>query len=110
MNIISNEVMFVFAGGCLRAGSAVGFGARLLGLLTGPPRCLWLAPCSAVHTCGMRYPLDLVFLDTADFVLAVRQSVPPWRFVWIPGAIGVIEIPAPADVLPRVGEFLERVQ
>ena len=38
-----------------------------------------LVPCGAVHTCFMRFALDIVFLDSTGSVLAVRRKVHPWR-------------------------------
>jgi uncharacterized membrane protein (UPF0127 family) len=38
-----------------------------------------LAPCSSVHTFGMAFPLDLVFLNSEGAVLELREGVRPWR-------------------------------
>jgi uncharacterized membrane protein (UPF0127 family) len=80
---------------------ATGFRARLLGLAqldradAGPG--LLIPRCSAVHTFGMRFALDLFFLDAAGAVLAVRQAVPPRRFARCRGAIAVVEVPAATE-------------
>lgn len=77
---------------------AAGFRARLLGLAlldraaAGPG--LLIPRCAAVHTFGMRFPLDVYFLGPADEVLAVRRAVPPRRFVSQRGAVAVLELPA----------------
>lgn len=60
------------------------FLARLVGLMfragMAPLGGLLLTPCRSVHTCFMRFPLDVVFLD-ADFrVVAVVLHLAPWRF------------------------------
>ena len=72
--------------------------ARLLGLAflaRAPPRCALLIPrCRSVHTAGMRFALDLVFLDRAGRVLRVARGVPPWRVVGCRGAAAVLEVPA----------------
>ena len=79
---------------------ADGFRARLLGLAlldrweAGPG--LLIPRCAAVHTFGMRFALDLWFLDEGDEVLAVRRTVPPRRFVAHRGAVAVLEIPTPS--------------
>lgn len=82
--------------------------SRMRGLL-GRPRlapdaqeALWLAPCNNVHTIGMRYPLDIVFLDRAGRVLACCENVHPWRIrvclaarhtvEFAPGAIAALTI------------------
>jgi uncharacterized protein len=83
---------------------ALGFRARLLGLsrlerrLAGPG--LLIPCCASVHTFGMRFALDLLFLDAEGTVLAERRGVPPGRFARCPGAAAVLEIPAAAG-----GEF-----
>ena len=72
--------------------------ARLSGLAMrkrpSPGRALLLPRCRSVHTCGMRYPLDLVWLDGAGAVLAVERGVRPWRLRSRTGAASVIEAPA----------------
>lgn len=77
---------------------AVGFRARLLGLgwlrREGAGSGLLLPRCSSIHTFGMRFALDLVFLDEGGNTLATRQAVPPRRFAWHRGAAAVLEIPA----------------
>lgn len=35
--------------------------------------------CRSVHTVGMRFPLDLVWLDPSRRVVRVDRDVPPWR-------------------------------
>lgn len=77
---------------------AEGHRARLLGLArldaseAGPG--LLIPRCSSVHTFGMRFTLDLVFLDRAGRPLGVRRNVPPRRVVWRRGADAVLEVPA----------------
>ena len=39
--------------------------------------------CNAVHTIGMKFAIDLVFIDKANLIVRVVRGVPPWRFcVW----------------------------
>lgn len=77
---------------------AVGFQARLLGLAlldraaAGPG--LLIPRCAAVHTFGMKFALDLYFLDAEGSVLATHRAVPPRRFVAYRGAAAVLEVPA----------------
>jgi uncharacterized membrane protein (UPF0127 family) len=80
---------------------AAGFRSRLLGLAVldradADPGLL-LPRCSSVHTFGMRFALDLWFLDAAGRVLACRRAVPPRRFARCRGAAAVVELPAAAD-------------
>jgi uncharacterized protein len=78
---------------------ARGFKARARGLsrrdrATAGPGLL-IPRCASVHTFGMRFPLDLYFLDRAGRVISVRRRVPPRRLVWQRGARSVLEIPSP---------------
>lgn len=58
---------------------------RLRGLLGQPPltagQALWLRPCNAVHTIGMRYALDVLFLDQKGTILHTRSVLAPGRFL-----------------------------
>lgn len=77
---------------------ASGFRARLLGL-AGLDRGeigsgLLIPCCSSVHTFGMRFALDVYFLDERSAPLAVRRQIPPRRVVSCRGASAVLEIPA----------------
>jgi uncharacterized membrane protein (UPF0127 family) len=74
---------------------------RLRGLLARPPlrpgEALVIRPCNGIHTCGMRYKIDAVFLDRDGRVLRVVHALSPWRFVpWVRGAHAVIELRAGA--------------
>ncbi len=79
---------------------ATGPRARLLGLAhlnrnevgTG----LLIPRWSSVHTFGMRFALDLVFLDGDGRPLAFRRAVPPRRLAGEPRAAAVIELPTAA--------------
>jgi uncharacterized protein len=55
---------------------------------------LLIPRCSSVHTFGMRFELDVFFLDQAGRVIDVRRRVPPHRVVWCRRASAVLEIPA----------------
>jgi uncharacterized protein len=80
--------------------------ARLLGLAglreLPPDRALLIPGCRSVHTFGMRFALDVAFLDTDGRVLAVRSAVPPGRVVGHRGAAAVLE--APAGRVPAMAE------
>ena len=73
------------------------FIARLLGLaLLSPelaPAGLLIPRCSAVHTFGMRFDVDVLFLDRAGRVIEARRRLPPRRLVRCHGAAAVLEIP-----------------
>jgi uncharacterized protein len=77
---------------------AAGFLARLLGLAwldrDEAGAGLLIPCCSSVHTLGMRFALDLYFLDERGDPLAARRDVLPRRFAFVCGAKAVLEIPA----------------
>lgn len=79
---------------------ACGFARRARGLLFAPPlrddESLLLAPCNSVHTIGMRYAIDVVFLDRGARVLRVVRELMPWRACAQRGAAGVLELAAGA--------------
>ncbi|HEU4707120.1 MAG TPA: DUF192 domain-containing protein [Solirubrobacterales bacterium] len=55
---------------------------------------LLIPRCSSVHTFGMRFELDLYFLDAAGRVIDRRFGVPPRRVAFCRGACAVLEVPA----------------
>jgi hypothetical protein len=55
---------------------------------------LLLPRCRSVHTFGMRFELDLLFLDANGAVLAVHRSVGRRRIVSDRRASAVVELPA----------------
>jgi uncharacterized membrane protein (UPF0127 family) len=88
--------------------------ARLLGLALRrrpPAHALLLPRCRSVHTFGMRFPLDLVWLDRDGRALRVDEGIPPRRARRCRTAVAVLEVPAggAADALafgrmPRMAE------
>lgn len=40
---------------------------------------LWIRPCNSVHTIGMNFPIDVVFLDKRNVVIAVKENLSPNR-------------------------------
>jgi len=95
---------------------ADGYFSRLLGLLgktkrwARPGRGLWIVPSHGVHTIGMLFTLDLVFLDKKRSVVHVEEHVRPFRI----SAVGlkfhsVLELP-PHTIFrtgTQVGDQLE---
>lgn len=70
---------------------------RLRGLLgRRQPEPLLLAPAASIHTSGMRFAIDAVFLDADLRVVRVVRALPPWRFAAARGARAVLELPAGA--------------
>ncbi len=71
--------------------------ARLLGLagLSEPPAHagLLLPATRSIHTFGMRWALDLVWLDRDGCVVRVDRAVPPRRVRGCRAARAVVELP-----------------
>ena len=89
-----------------RAGLALGAWERLVGLLgrsgLDEGDGLWLEPCDSVHMLGMRFPIDVAFLDREGRVLRTAESLRPWRATWpVRGARCALELPA--GTLRRTG-------
>jgi len=59
-----------------------------------PGEGVLLRPSGSVHTCFMRFAIDVVFLDRELRVLAVSPAVRPWRLRLQRGARAVLELPA----------------
>jgi uncharacterized protein len=74
---------------------ADGARARLLGLalLDDIPDDIGLLirHCSSIHTFGMRFALDVDFLDESGRVIRRAEAVPPRRVLWCRGAVAVLE-------------------
>jgi uncharacterized protein len=72
--------------------------ARLLGLaLLDRDRAgagLLIPRCRAIHTFGMRFPIDVVFLDCAGEPVSRRRAIPPCCVVVEQRAASVLELPA----------------
>ena len=44
-----------------------------------------LAPCTAVHTVGMRFAIDVVFVDRQGFAVKIVRNLRPWRIALAAG-------------------------
>jgi len=53
-----------------------------------------LRPAWNVHTAFMRFPIDVVFLDSDQVVIRIERAVAPWRTVSCRGAREVVELGA----------------
>ncbi|SDF21964.1 DUF192 domain-containing protein [Sporomusa acidovorans] len=92
VNVTRQQVL----GDCVKVADS--FLARLVGLLatsslpTGAG--LLIKPCNSVHTLGMRYPIDVIFVNEAHRVLKIVAGLKSGRMSAQPGARYVIELPA----------------
>jgi len=57
---------------------------------------LILAPCNAVHTCFMRFAIDVLFVARDGRVLKMVEQIGAWRVAASLRAFAVIELPAGA--------------
>jgi uncharacterized protein len=74
--------------------------SRLVGLLgktkrwVRPGRGLWIVPSCGVHTIGMLFPIDVIFLDKESRVVHVQEYVRPFRISSVClKAASVLEVP-----------------
>ncbi len=75
-----------------------------------PGEGLYIVPCQWVHMFGMRFPIDVLFLDRQGKVVGLHHSLRPNRLsklVW--RAEGVLELPAGVLVETRteLGDLVE---
>ncbi len=82
-----------------RVGVAATRAARAVGLLNRdglePGEGLWIVPSRGVHTCWMKFAIDVVALDDRGVVIDRVAHLKPWR-VRLPrrGTAGVLELAA----------------
>lgn len=75
--------------------------SRLVGLLgkrrLEPDSGLWIFPSRGIHTLGMLFAIDVVFLDRDLKVVALRERVPPFSMTGLYlNAESVLELPSQA--------------
>lgn len=72
---------------------------RLVGLLRDRALAqgdgLWIVPCNSIHSFGMKFIFDAVFLDKDLRVVHLMREMKPWRISKIVfSARSVLELPA----------------
>lgn len=56
---------------------------------------LWIVPCHGVHTLGMGFPIDVVYLDREMTVVHIQRGLRPWRMAPVRRqATSVLELPS----------------
>lgn len=93
-----------------RAEMADTFLKRMLGLMfrskLPPGRALLLSPCSGIHTCFMRFAIDVVYIDR-DHTVVKKETIFPWRIgSFVKGAGTVMELNENEAENLQVGEQL----
>jgi hypothetical protein len=90
------------------------FMTRLIGLLKrkhlGPEEALWLMPSKGIHTVGMKFPIDVLFLTKNNQVIGMVSGMLPYRIsgVHLRG-YSVLELPSGTIKKSRteIGDQLE---
>jgi uncharacterized protein len=59
-----------------------------------PGEGLWIAPCEGVHTFGMKFAIDVIFLNRKRKVLKIRPNMVRGRMSLSLRAHSVLELPA----------------
>ena len=74
-----------------------------------PGEGLWIKPCEGVHTVGMKFPIDVLFLDKKRKVVKIRAAMPRWRMAACLWAHSVLELPSGTIAATRTsrGDQLE---
>lgn len=71
---------------------------------------LWIVPCHGVHTLGMAFPIDVVYLDREFTVIHVESNLRPWRVGAVRRlATSVLELPCltAAETKTAIGDKIE---
>ncbi len=70
---------------------------------------LLIKKCSSIHTCFMRFPIDVIYLD-GDYTVLYAETVVPWRTgKFVKHAKHVLELPEGKKENYKTGEKLELV-
>ena len=100
-----------------RAGLADSFFLRLKGLLgkkgLPPGEGLVIKPCNAVHTLGMKFPIDVAFVNKENRICHIIEGMPPSRVgKSVKGAYYVIEGKPGlfSETCTEVGDLVEVVE
>ena len=89
---------------------------RLRGLLGRSPddfrngSGLWIVPCHGVHTLGMAFAIDVVYLDRDLTVIEIQSQLRPWRFAPVRRkATSVLELPSQTtlETKTQIGDTIE---
>jgi len=73
-------------------------------------RGLWIVPCEGVHTIGMSFAIDVIYLDADYRVLRIYHSLAPFRIAAVKRKTSsVIELPAGTLVRTQtqIGDLLQ---
>ena len=71
---------------------------------------LWIVPSHGVHTLGMAFPIDVVYLDPDMKVIYLQADLKPWRIAPVRQlAASVLELPTQklAETKTQIGDTIE---
>lgn len=71
---------------------------------------LWIVPCHGVHTLGMAFAIDVVYLDRDFRVIYISSELRPWRLAPVRrGAASVLELPSQkvSETKTQIGDTIE---
>ena len=89
---------------------------RLRGLLGRSPddfrngAGLWIVPCHGVHTLGMGFAIDVLYLDRHLTVIHIQPDLQPWRIAPVRRkATSVLELPSriTVETKTQIGDTIE---
>jgi uncharacterized protein len=75
-----------------------------------PGSGLWIVPCRGVHSFGMRFAIDVVYLNSEQTVVYVQENFRPWRVAPVRlSAASVVELPSGTidETHTRVGDIID---
>ena len=97
-NAVENKATDDMDGDALEVSMTESWRERSQGLLALPKlennQGLWITPCNSVHTIGMSYSLDLIYLNRAHLIVKCVQQCVPRRISMCWFAKSVLEVPA----------------
>lgn len=71
---------------------------------------LWIFPSNGIHTIGMRFPIDALYLDADCRVVRAYEGLKPWRIAAVSlRTQSVLELPAGTlgKCPTRVGDLMQ---
>ena len=71
---------------------------------------LWIVPCDGIHTFGMRFPIDVAYLDSKGRIVRIYHRMAPFRIAALSlKTKSVLELPPGtlAQTNTDVGDMLE---
>lgn len=72
------------------------FRSRLVGLLNksslNEQEAMWFDDCSSIHMLGMKFSIDVIYLDSNNRIVKMVESLKPWRCSFSFNAKKVVEV------------------